>query len=84
MIGQHPAFLLFEILLQRPAHALGDSALNLPLHHLGIDGVAHVVGRPEPQHGDVARIQIDFDFGDLRAIPIGDIRVRGAGFRIIG
>src|SRR4029453_173337 len=56
---------------QRLSERLYDSALDLPLHALRIDGPADIMRRPDSKDLHLACYRVDFDLGDLGTEHIG-------------
>src|SRR5262249_54525849 len=54
------------LLVQRPADALGDAALELPLDVAGMDGAADILHGGIPDHARDAELDIDLDVADMR------------------
>ncbi len=82
--GDGPTILLDEVLQQGPAHGLGHRALDLALHLLGVDGLAHVVDAHQAGHTHLARLQVHLYVGHLGAVAVGDVGIAGAGLAIVG
>ena len=79
-----------ELLHQRHADALGDTALDLALDQHRIDGAAHIMGGGDRQHLHSSQAKIDLDFSEMGAIAIDGVGhtlavgVERAGGRIEG
>ena len=59
---------------QRHAETLGDAALDLPSGEKRVDHPPEIMRRGDADDLDLAKLQVDLDLGDLRAITIHGIR----------
>src|SRR5262245_30889599 len=59
------------LLVERPADALHDAALDLPLHIAGMDGPPGILNRRVAYHLHLAGLPIDLDIADVRGEPAG-------------
>ena len=55
----------------------------MPFYLLGIDRLAHIVGRDDTHQPYLAGLHIDLHFGRLRNVTIGKVGLAGAGLRVI-
>ena len=63
----HAALLVVDVfLVERPADALGDAALDLALDIGWMDRAADILRRGVAQHRDMAGLGIDLDIADMR------------------
>ena len=69
---------MVELLVQRPAHALGDAAAHLPLDECRIQRATDVLRDHVPQQLDLAGLAVDSDVGEVRGDRRRTARLRRA------
>ena len=63
-----------EHLHQRDADAFGEAAVDLAVDDHRVDAHAAVVDRDEAPDGDMSRVGVDVDDGDVGAVGVGEVR----------
>src|SRR5438105_12782936 len=73
-----------QILLERIAKRLGETAFNLSFHLLAINGPAYIMHTDNLQHLNLSCEQVHFDLNGLCGIPIAIVRCTSTCDRIKG